>query len=133
MMRGILAVLLLCFGMNTGAQAGFVPQLASKVDEIKSACGSKVISGVRHTLIAGTNHLSLHASGRAADLKGNPRCIYMHLKGWTKRGGGYSIDYSAVRHVHVSFGGREAGVTFRHGSGSHHRRHVQWSFAGPSW
>ena len=61
--------------------------------------------------------MSLHASGRAVDMKGNPSCIYAHLHGWP---GGYSIDYGRVHHVHISLGGREDGLRFAHGG---HRRH----------
>jgi hypothetical protein len=100
---------------------GLVAPLAAKVSEIVSTCGSTVISSVRHTLIAGTRILSLHASGKAADLQGNPSCMYAALHGWP---GGYSIDYASVRHIHISYdpeGGREMGARFVHGG--HHHRH----------
>jgi hypothetical protein len=100
---------------------GIVAPLATKVSEIRSACGSKVISGVRHTKVAGTRRMSLHASGKAVDLQGNPSCMYSMLHGWA---GGYSVDYARVRHLHLSYdpdGGREMGVHFVHGGG--HRRH----------
>jgi hypothetical protein len=58
--------------------------------------------------------MSLHASGRAIDIAGNPGCIYRHLAGWP---GGYSTDYGRVGHVHVSLGGREDGLRFVHGGG----------------
>lgn len=102
---------------------GLVPALSAKVGEILSACSSRVVSGVRRTMIAGTRRISLHASGRAADLAGDPSCIYAHLAGWR---GGYSVDYARVRHVHVSWdpeGGREMGLRFRHGGG--HIRHAR--------
>jgi hypothetical protein len=98
---------------------GIVAPLAAKAAEIVSGCGSRVVSGVRHTLIAGTRTLSLHASGRAVDVAGNPSCIYRHLAGWP---GGYSTDYGRVRHVHISYGGREDGLRFAHGGG---RRHIK--------
>lgn len=101
--------------------AGIVAPLAAKAREIVSACGSTVISGVRHTRIAGTGgRLSLHASGRAVDIKGNYSCIYSHLRGWP---GGYSTDPGRVQHVHVSYapGGPEWGVRFQHYRGG--RRH----------
>jgi hypothetical protein len=104
------------------AVSGIIAPLAAKVAEIQSACGSKVISGLRHTNIAGTRILSLHASGKAVDLAGNPSCIYAMLHGWA---GGYSTDYARMRHVHLSYdpdGGREMGVRFVHGGG--HRRHA---------
>jgi hypothetical protein len=95
-----------------------VSALAAKVREISSSCGSSVISSVRHTHIANTRTMSLHASGQAVDMKGNPRCIYQHLSGWP---GGYSTDYGRVQHVHISYsaGGREWGIRFAHGG--HHR------------
>jgi hypothetical protein len=100
--------------------SGVVAPLAAKAREIVSACGSKVISAVRHTRVRGSGRLSLHASGRAVDLSGNPACIYAHLKGWP---GGVSTDYHGVRcgrslcpHVHVSYspGGAEWGKRFAH-------------------
>ncbi|QDW38994.1 hypothetical protein FFI89_018695 [Bradyrhizobium sp. KBS0727] len=106
-----------------GLAAGLVAPLAAKVAEIRGACRSSLISGMRHTLIAGTRMISLHASGRAADLAGDPSCIYAHLAGWP---GGYSVDYARMRHVHISYdeGGREWGLHFRHGGGARHaRRH----------
>ena len=102
--------------------SGVVGPLAAKAREIASACGSKVISAVRHTRIAGTRTLSLHASGRAVDMQGNPSCIYRHLANWP---GGYSIDYARVRHVHISLGGREDGLRFAHGGGSRKARHAK--------
>lgn len=93
---------------------GIVEPLASKAAEIQAVCGSKVISGVRHTYIAGTRIISLHATGQAVDMQGNPACIYRHLAGWQ---GGYSTDYSRVQHVHISWGGREHGTRFAHGGG----------------
>lgn len=86
------------------------PPLAAKAREIVSACGSAVVSAV-----SGRPNRSNHPSGRAVDLAGNPSCIYAHLRGWP---GGYSTDYSHVRHVHVSYspGGQEWGIRFAHGS-----------------
>jgi hypothetical protein len=106
--------------------AGLVGPLAAKVAQIQAACGSSMVSGVRHTRIAGTRTTSLHSYGKAADLAGNPACIYAQLTGWP---GGYSIDYARVRHVHLSWdpdGRREWGVRFRHGGGRHHhaKRHA---------
>lgn len=109
---------------------GLVGPLAAKVAEICEKCGSRVVSGVRHTRIAGTRTMSLHASGRAADVHGNPSCIYAHLKGWP---GGYSTDYHTApggKHVHISYGGFEHGVRFvhrhygkRHRYAKRHHRH----------
>lgn len=100
------------------SSAGLVAPLAWKAREITSACGSRIISAVRHTRIAGTRRISLHSYGEAVDIAGNPSCIYAHLNGWP---GGYSIDYGRVRHVHISYepSGREWGARFRHG----HRKH----------
>lgn len=111
------------------ALTGVVPPLAAKAREIVGTCGSRVISAVRHTFVAGTRLISLHASGRAVDVAGNPGCIYALLHGWP---GGVSIDYGRVRHVHVSYdpvGRREWHARFAHG-GHHHsvnlyaRRHL---------
>jgi hypothetical protein len=106
-----------------------VSPLAAKVREISSSCGSSIVSSVRHTHIANTRTMSLHASGQAVDMRGNPRCIYQHLSGWP---GGYSIDYGRVQHVHISYsvGGREWGLRFahggqhRHGYAHRHRRYA---------
>jgi hypothetical protein len=94
--------------------------LAAKAREIVASCGSTVISSLRPgARIAGTGHLSMHASGRAVDVRGNPSCIYGHLQGWP---GGYSVDYGSVQHVHISLGGHEDGQRFSHHA-SHHLRH----------
>lgn len=101
---------------------GISTPLTEKAAEIVRACGSTVISGYRPgAVVAGTGRPSLHASGRAFDIRGNPNCIYSMLRGWP---GGYSVDYGAVSHVHVSLGGREDGARFSHGGGGrHHHRH----------
>lgn len=101
---------------------GLVPPLAAKIAEIQAACGSAVISTLRHTLVAGSGRPSLHNVGQAADVRGNPSCIYSHLSGWP---GGYSVDYGRVRHVHISYsyGGREWGARFQHYHGGRHRHH----------
>lgn len=108
--------------------SGIVAPLAAKVAEIQSDCGSRVISGLRHTFVAGTHRISLHASGKAVDLAGAPGCIYAHLTGWP---GGYSTDYRRVRHVHLSYdpdGHREWGVRFVHGRHRYaHRRHHRYA------
>ena len=96
---------------EAGSLGGVRPALAAKARDIQRACGSRVVSGVRRTLVAGTRRLSLHASGRAVDLAGNPRCIYARLRGWP---GGVTTDYGRVLHVHVSWGGREHGRRFAH-------------------
>lgn len=93
--------------------AGVVAPLAAKVQEIQSACGSYIVSAVRYTRVRGSGRISLHASGRAVDIAGNPKCIYAHLHGWR---GGYSTDYHRIRpnHVHISLGGSEDGKRFTH-------------------
>ena len=108
---------------------GVRPELLAKAYEITATCGSRVISGYRHSRVAGTHRLSLHASGKAIDMAGNPACIYALLRGWP---GGVSIDYARVRHVHFSYdpeGGREMGARFAHyGSHRHYaRRHGRYS------
>src|SRR5437016_3493319 len=95
---------------NSVGLGGISGTLAAKVSEIVASCGSTVISGFRGGAhIAGSGHASLHASGRAVDIKGNPGCIYSHLQGWP---GGYSVDYGSVQHVHISLGGFEDGIRF---------------------
>lgn len=53
-----------------GRLSGVYGPLAMKAREISAACGSRVISGVRHTRVAGSRHWSLHASGHAVDMQG---------------------------------------------------------------
>jgi len=92
-------------------------ELRAKVVEIVEACGSHVLrTFTQGALIAGTNHVSEHAFCRAADLAGNPSCIYAHLHGFR---GGYSTDYARMAHVHMSWhpGGIEQGARFVHGYG----------------
>jgi hypothetical protein len=119
------------------AVSDLTPTLAKKVSEILSACGARLISGYRPgARIAGSGHPSLHSlyPSRAADLSGNPHCIYGHLEAWA---GGYSTDYGHVRHVHISYSppgtgylaGHEWHARFVHyGSGRHgggHHRFTQ--------
>jgi hypothetical protein len=102
------------------SMAGVVPALAAKVAQIQSACpGAHVISAVRHTRIRGSRHMSLHATGEAVDMRGNPSCVYAQLRDWP---GGYSTDYGRAQHIHISLAanGREAGLRFAHGGGRHH-------------
>ena len=105
--------------------AGVTPVLAAKAREIVASCGSIVIAG-----IASRPRQSNHPIGRAVDLKGNPGCIYAHLKGWP---GGYSTDYAAARHIHISYnpGGQEWGLRFVHGgSGSRTSRYARHRMPG---
>lgn len=85
-----------------------ISPLREKVREIVSACGSKVVStGCRGGVTPN------HRQWKAADLQGNPSCIYARLHGWP---GGYSTDYSRVKHVHISYNPRhEWGLRFAHG------------------
>ena len=89
--------------------SGVTPVLAAKAREISSSCGSSVISAVSRR-----GGRSNHPIGRAVDMRGNPSCIYAHLKGWP---GGYSTDYRSAGHVHISYnpGGQEWGLRFAHG------------------
>jgi hypothetical protein len=105
-----------------------VAPLAAKARELHEACGSRMISGVRHTYVAGTRRLSLHASGKAVDMAGNPTCMYGLLEHWP---GGYSVDYRRVGHIHISYdpdNHHEWGARFVHGGrrrhyAHHHHRH----------
>jgi hypothetical protein len=120
------------------ALSDLTPTLANKVSEIMSVCGAQLISGYRPgARVAGSGHPSLHSvyPSRAADVAGNPHCIYAHLQGWL---GGYSIDYGRVRHVHISYSppgsgylaGREWHARFAHDGGGHrlaHHRHRRYA------
>lgn len=98
--------------------SGLVAPLAAKLASIQAACpGTHAISGVRHTRIAGSRRMSLHAQGKAVDVRGPYGCIYAQLKGWK---GGYSTDAGRARHIHISYdetGGREMGLRFAHSGG----------------
>lgn len=112
---------------GTISMKAVVPALAAKVAQIQAACpGAHVISAVRHTRIRGTRRMSLHATGEAVDMRGNPSCVYAQLRDWP---GGYSTDYRRARHIHISLAanGREAGLRFTHGGGKswRHRRHAR--------
>lgn len=99
-------------GRGSVSLAGVVPELAAFARTIAADCGSRVISALRNTYVAGTRTKSLHAEGRAVDMAGNPSCIRKHLANW---GGGASTDYGRVAHYHISWGGREHGRRFVHG------------------
>ena len=94
---------------------GITPVLAAKVRQIVASCGSTVISAV-----SARGSRSNHPIGRAVDLRGNPGCVYTHLRGWP---GGYSNDYASAGHIHISYnpGGQEWGLRFSHGGRSHGR------------
>ncbi len=92
------------------------PQLAAKAREIMAACDAKVISAYRPgARVRGYGVPSLHSRypAEAIDMVGDTSCIYPKLKGWA---GGYSVDYAAVRHVHISLASdrRERGARFVH-------------------
>ena len=100
---------------------GVRPELAALARDLAASCGSRGISGYRHTHVAGTRRWSLHAFGKAIDVAGNPTCVYSHLRSWP---GGVSIDYGRVQHVHISYdpeSGREMGIRFAHYG---HRRYA---------
>lgn len=106
---------------SEGYSAGLVGPLQAKLASIQAACpGTHAISGIRHTRIAGTRRMSLHAQGKAVDVRGPYGCIYAQLKDWS---GGYSTDAGRVQHIHISYdngGGREMGLRFAHGGGRRH-------------
>lgn len=95
---------------------GVTPVLAAKARQIVAHCGSTIVSAVSRRGIRSNN-----PTGRAVDIKGNPGCVYAQLKGWP---GGYSTDYSAIGHVHISYnpGGQEWGLRFAHGIHGHGTR-----------
>jgi hypothetical protein len=108
-------------GRASTSMTGVIPALAAKVAQIQSSCpGAHVISTIRHTRIRGSGRLSLHATGEAVDMRGNPSCVYAQLRDWP---GGYSTDYGRAGHIHISLAanGREAGLRFSHGGGKGHR------------
>lgn len=112
------------------------PKLRDKVTEIENACHSRLISAYRPgARVAGSGRPSLHSTypSRAADMAGNPKCIYSHLSHWP---GGYSIDYGRVQHVHISYSpprsgqmaGREWHARFRHYAGGYRHQHYAQRF-----
>lgn len=111
--------------------ADLTPGLAAKAREILGACNTKITSGYRRgARIAGSGRPSLHSTypSQAVDLVGDPKCIYARLKNWP---GGYSVDYAAVRHVHVSLSssGRERGARFVHYRGGPSRYAMRTRYA----
>jgi len=110
--------------------SGLVSPLAAKLASIEAACpGTHPISGIRHTRIAGSRRMSLHAQGKAVDVRGPYGCIYTQLKDWS---GGYSTDAGRVRHIHISYddaGGREMGLRFAHGGGRRHHHAFRSAYA----
>jgi hypothetical protein len=101
---------------NSVSLDNIVAPLATKARAIMASCGAKVVSSVRIGARVFGGNASNHASGRAVDLQGNPKCIYAQLSDWP---GGVSTDYWIAPggpHVHVSYnpGGMEWGLRFRH-------------------
>jgi hypothetical protein len=104
--------------------AGYPGPLIDKTQEIVDTCNSRVTSAFRPgSRVRGSGRLSNHAFKKAVDVAGNPKCIYAHLAGWP---GGYSTDYAAVAHVHISYAphGAEWGARFVHYRGGHHHRYA---------
>ena len=98
---------------------GFPAPLQAKVAQLVSVCGARVTSAFRPgARVKGSGRPSLHASKRAVDLQGNPKCLYANMKGYA---GGYSTDYRSVNHLHMSWGGREHGRRFAHYTGRSYR------------
>jgi hypothetical protein len=122
MLRALLvAALFLCVASPAFSYSGqHVPgALLAKVNELKAACGAKVVSAHRAGARTPSGHVSNHAIGRAVDLQGNPGCMYARLKNWP---GGVSTDYWTAPggpHVHISYnpGGMEWGLRFAHRGG----------------
>lgn len=101
---------------HSASLSDVTPILAAKAREIIGACDAKVISAYRPgARVRGYGTASLHARypAEAIDMTGDTSCIYPRLKGWA---GGYSVDYAAVRHIHISMAHdrRERGSRFAH-------------------
>ena len=95
--------------------AGFPVPLQKMVGTLQTECGARITSAYRPgARVAGSGRPSLHASKKAVDLQArNPSCLYATLKR-VRYAGGYSTDYRAVNHLHMSWGGREHGRRFAH-------------------
>lgn len=102
-------------GRSDKKLAGVTAPLAAMSRRLMDVCGASVISGVRKTYVRGSGRQSLHWTGHAVDIVGDPKCLYATLAK-AKWPGGMSTDYAAVRHVHLSHlqGGREWGRRFVH-------------------
>ena len=95
---------------------GLPGPLVAKVQELIEHCGMRINNTYRPGSRKPNGRLSEHHYGRAADLEGgNIRCAYDRLKRYA---GGYSTDYRAVKHIHISWGGKEHGLRFAHVSKS---------------
>lgn len=98
--------------------------LLAKVQDLKAACGARVVSGHRPGARTPSGHVSNHAIGKAVDLQGNPGCMYARLRNWP---GGVSTDYWTAPggpHIHLSYnpGGMEWGLRFKHRGRSYSAR-----------
>lgn len=103
--------------------AGFPVPLQKMVATLQSECGARITSAYRPgARVAGSGRPSLHSVKKAVDLQArNSSCLYATLKR-ARYAGGYSTDYRAVNHLHMSWGGREHGRRFAHYSGSRNYR-----------
>lgn len=102
-------------------------QIKAALEKANAVCGITVISAYRPgARIAGTGHVSKHASCRAADFTTkNPPCVLQALADWR---GKLSTDYGRVRHFHIDDGSY---ARFAHGGGRKHaRRHARYARAG---
>lgn len=128
-MQRIIIALAISFALCGSASAHVPGALIAKVNELKAACGAKVVSAHRAGARTPSGHVSEHALGRAVDLQGNPGCMYARLRNWP---GGISTDYWTAPggpHIHLSYGpgGREWGVRFSHrGGASYSARKRKW-------
>jgi len=115
---------------NGNAPTDKLPKpLQIKLAEIQASCsGFRVIStvagpGAHSRFVAGTRRISLHALNLAADVVVNSyKCLFARIVHWR---GGASVDPQIVRHVHLSYGGREDGIRFHHHGGSYSIRHAR--------
>lgn len=99
--------------------------IKAALEKANQACGITVISAHRPgARIAGTGHVSKHASCHAADFTTpNPPCVLQALADWR---GKLSTDYSRVRHFHIDDGSY---ARFAHG-GSRRGRRTRYARAG---
>lgn len=94
-------------------------QIKAALEKANQACGITVISAHRPgARIAGTGHMSMHATCRAADFTTrNPPCVIQALSDWR---GKLSTDYHRVRHFHI-----DDGSYARFAHGGHRRMHAK--------
>lgn len=102
-------------------------QIKAALEKANQACGITVISAHRPgARIAGTGHVSKHATCHAADFTTkNPPCVLLALSDWR---GKLSTDYSRVRHFHIDDGSY---ARFAHGgSRRRHAKRTRYARAG---